>query len=187
MWPETASPDQSSRSTVCRCWDKMSRLACPRRGAGWKSTSISAHRRVTDNTHRLGGNCRARTKCPNRRTAQRTQIPRTSVESRPRHMRDKMFRISPLCRGALLARRGWDKMHECATRHWADWKSAPRYHLPLQPTGVKLGSSTQRRQGRCGRLAVRSRERFWNGRVRRVYGTSVPRFAAHTDAQKDCV
>ena len=71
---------------------------CPlptRRRAGWKTTSISAQLHASDNTHRLGGNCRARTKCPNRRTAQRTQIPRTSVESGPRHNRDKMSRISP--------------------------------------------------------------------------------------------
>ena len=30
-------------------------------------------------------------------------------------------------------------------------------------------------------------EGFWNSRVRRVYGTSVPRIDALTHAQRDCV
>jgi len=34
--------------------------------------------------------------------------------------------------------------------------------------------------------ALRHWKGFWSGRVRRVYGTSVPRFAAYIDAQKDC-
>jgi hypothetical protein len=153
-------PRKSVRFDGRRALTKCPRRTCPtRRQAVRKSTSRSAHRRVTDSTLHMGGSGTARKKCPNRHTAQRTQIPRTSVEFRSHHNWDKMSYTVPRSADPESSGTTWTK---CPSRNpLGGVRSAPCRNHRDRAIRRRLSGSVNRFFSQCFACGATRR---WNSR-----------------------